>query len=101
MSGRRYIEVHKALHRHTLILGAERDLVMLTVLFCFLAGLANMTILAGVIVFFVWIFAIVSLRKMAKADPLMSKVYLLHIKYQDFYTAKSSVWRNLEGFKVK
>lgn len=101
MSGRRYIEVHKGLHRHTLVLGAERDLVMITALFCFLAGLVSMTMLGGIVVFFVWVFAIIGLRKMAKADPLMSRVYSRHINYQDFYTAKSSRWRKLEGFKVK
>ena len=101
MNDRRYIEIHKALHRHTLVLGAERELVMLTALFCFLAGLSSKSLVGSLIVFLVWVFSLIGLRKMAKIDPLMSKVYLRHIKYQDFYSARSSRWRKSEGYKVK
>lgn len=38
---------------------------------------------------------------MAKADPLMSKVWLRHVKQQDFYSARASRWRSLEGFRTR
>jgi hypothetical protein len=34
-----------------------------------------------------------ALRHMAKADPVMCRVWLRHIKQQGFYPAKASRWR--------
>ncbi|KHK00255.1 Conjugative transfer protein TrbD [Desulfovibrio sp. TomC] len=32
-------------------------------------------------------------RRMAKSDPIMSKVWMRHIKKQIYYPAKASIWR--------
>lgn len=93
--------VHQALHRPNLVLGAERELAMGSALIALLVGVGGMTMISGIAAFVFWIAAIFVLRRMAKADPLMSKVWLRHVKQQVFYSAKASRWRALEGFKAK
>ena len=94
----RHIPIHQSLHRHAHILGAERELVMGSALIAMLVGIGGLTIVsvASAIVF--WIVSVVVLRRMAKADPIMSKVWLRHIRQQEFYTAKGNPWRNVGGF---
>jgi len=46
-----------------------------------------------------WIVTVFALRCMAKADPVMSRVWLRHIKQQEFYPAKASRWRPVGGFR--
>lgn len=41
----------------------------------------------------VWIVVVGLLRMMAKADPLMRRVYLRHIKYRPYYRPTSTPWR--------
>ena len=74
---------------------------MLSALIALLVGVGGMTFISAFIALLFWIFAIFVLRRMARADPLMSKVWMRHIKQQVFYSAKSSRWRPLGGFKVK
>lgn len=97
----RIITIHQSLHRHMHVLGAERELVMTSALIALLVAIGGLTIISGVTAFIFWVVSIFGLRHMAKADPIMSKVWLRHIKQRTFYNAKSSTWRVLEGFKVK
>lgn len=97
----RIIVIHQSLHRHMHVLGAERELVMASALIALLVGIGGLTILSNITAFIFWVIAVFALRHMAKADPIMSKVWLRHIKQKTFYNAKSSTWRIAEGFKVK
>lgn len=97
----RRIPIHQSLHRHNLVLGAERELALSSALIALLVGIGGLTIISGLAAFVFWIAAIFVLRRMAKADPLMSKVWMRHIKHQIFYSAKSSRWRDQIGFKSK
>ena len=97
----RRIAVHQSLHRHNFVLGAERELVMTSALIALLVGVGGLTIISGVTALVFWIAAVFILRKMARTDPLMSKVWMRHIKQHDFYSAKASRWRPLGGYKVK
>ncbi|MGO7917268.1 conjugal transfer protein TrbD, partial [Rhizobium ruizarguesonis] len=40
-----------------------------------------------------WIVIFAALRMMAKADPLMRRVYIRHMAYRRSYRATSSPWR--------
>jgi type IV secretion system protein TrbD len=89
MSALRLTPLRRALWRHNLVLGGERELVLLTALSC-----ASVALLAAKILFIigagvVWAICIAPLRLMAKADPQMSRVYLRFIQYQHFYPARS------------
>lgn len=85
--------IHRALSRPNLLMGADRELVLLT-------GLAAVILIFVVLTWFsalfgiaVWIAAVAALRMMAKADPLMRKVYVRHIGYRQNYRPTSSPWR--------
>lgn len=95
----RTIPLRQSLHKHTTVLGAERDLVMLSALVSLLAGIGGMTLVAGIAAAIFWGCAVFVLRLMAKADPILSKVWFRHVKQQDFYPARASAWRPNGGFR--
>ena len=95
----RSLPIHQSLHRHAHILGAERELVMTSALIALLVGVGGLTAVSIVSAAALWIMAVFALRRMAKADPIMSKVWLRHVKQQEFYPAKASRWRVTGGFK--
>lgn len=97
----RRIPIHQSLHRHNLVLGAERELAMGSALIALLVGIGGVTFISGISALTFWFPAIFVLRRMARADPLMSKVWMRHVKQQDLYSAKASRWRPLGGFKTK
>ncbi len=89
----RTLPIHQSLHRYAHVLGAERELVMTAGLVALLVGVGGLTVLSGVSAVVFWMVVVFALRRMAKADPIMSRVWLRHIKQQDFYRAKSGRWR--------
>ena len=95
----RPLTIHQSLHRHAHVLGAERELVMASALIALLVGVGGLTAVSIVSATGFWIAAVFALRHMAKADPIMSRVWLRHIKQQEFYPAKASRWRSAGGFK--
>jgi len=84
------IKVHSALNKSNLLLGGERELMLLVGLFSALMIFIAMTWQTFIIGITLWLILTMLLRMMAKADPLMSKIYLRHLKYKDFYMAHSS-----------
>ena len=84
------IKVHSSLNKPNLLLGGERELMLmvglLSALMIFIA-MTWQTLIIGVVL---WIILSMLLRMMAKSDPLMSKIYLRQLKYKDFYMAHSS-----------
>ena len=94
----RTLPIHQSLHRYAHIMGAERELVMTSGLIALLVGVGGLTAVSIVSAVVFWIIAVFALRRMAKADPMMSRVWLRHIKQQDFYPAKASRWRVTGGF---
>ncbi|MGE4194648.1 MAG: conjugal transfer protein TrbD [Pseudodesulfovibrio sp.] len=90
----RTLTIHQSLHRHSHAMGAERELVLTCGLIALLVGIGGLSLLSVVTGFAFWVTAVFVLRRMAKADPIMSKVWLKHIKQQLFYPARSGVWRS-------
>lgn len=86
----RRIPIHRALHRPDLMAGAERELLLVSglITLALVVVALNWAAFAFGVVF--WFVAVMVLRRMAKADPFMSKVYLRHIRYKPFYPARSS-----------
>lgn len=85
--------IHRALSRPNHLMGADRELVLLT-------GLATVILIFVVLTWFsalfgiaIWIAVIGALRMMAKADPLMRQVYLRHVGYKPTYRPTSTPWR--------
>lgn len=85
--------IHRALSRPSHLMGADRELVLLT-------GLATVILIFVVLTWFsalfgiaIWIATIGALRMMAKADPMMRQVYLRHIGYKHVYRPTCTPWR--------
>ena len=85
--------VHRALSRPNLLMGSDRELVLLTALAAVILIFVVLTWYAALFGLAIWLIAVAALRMMAKADPLMRRVYIRHISYQTFYRATSSPWR--------
>ena len=89
MAELRQVPIYRALNRPNLLMGGDRELVLVTILstLCLIVLLASWyTVLIGTVV---WLFGMWGLRWMAKAEPLMRTVYLRHIKYAQRYDARS------------
>lgn len=85
--------VHRALSRSNLLMGADRELVLLTALAAIILIFVVLTWYAALFGIAIWLVAVAALRMMAKSDPLMRRVYLRHISYKTSYRATSSPWR--------
>jgi type IV secretory pathway TrbD component len=85
--------IHRALSRPNLLMGADRELVLITGLAAIILIFVVLTIYSALFGVAVWILAVAALRMMAKADPMMRRVYMRHVSYRSAYPATSSPWR--------
>ena len=85
--------IHRALSRPHLLMGADRELVLLTGLASAILVFVVLTWYAAVLGAAIWLVAVAALRMMAKSDPLMRQVYVRHIAYRPAYRATSTPWR--------
>jgi type IV secretion system protein VirB3 len=85
MSNLRETPIQRALHRPTLLLGGERELMMIVLFWSFALMFLAMNIYSFVIGAVFLIGSIHALREMAKADPFMSKIYWQQVFFKDYY----------------
>ena len=85
--------IHRALSRPNLLMGADRELVLVTGLASIILIFVVLTWISALFGLAVWTVIVGLLRMMAKADPLMRRVYLRHITYRPHYRPTSSPWR--------
>jgi len=88
-----YSRIHRALSRPNLLLGADRELVLLTGLAAVILIFVVLTWFSALMGLAVWVGIVGILRMMAKADPMMRHVYLRHIRYRPHYRPTSTPWR--------
>ena len=88
----RRIPIHRSLNRPNLILGGERELVLMTMLFAAMIAFTASSWAQVVIGLVFWLAVHTVLVDMAKNDPVMSKVYLRHVRYKAFYSARSGMF---------
>lgn len=93
MSGLRYTPFYRALHRPNLFLGGERELVMSTGILCGGLAVSSQNWPATIVGASIWCLSIGVFRLMAKIDPYLVRVYLRHLKYQDYYCPRSTPWQ--------
>jgi type IV secretion system protein VirB3 len=89
----RQTRIRRALHRPQQIWGGERELMLFSMLLAggiIIAAMNSVATLIGVVL---WLACVYGLRRMAKADPAMSKVYLRQLRYGDYYGPFSRPWR--------
>ncbi|PYE40012.1 type IV secretion system protein VirB3 [Rhizobium sp. PP-F2F-G20b] len=95
MSGLRRHRVHRALSRPNLLMGADRELVLITGLASVILIFVVLTVYSAIFGVAVWIVIVGALRMMAKSDPMMRQFYLRHISYKPTYRPTTSPWRKL------
>ena len=85
MSELRKTPIYRALHRPYLVLGGERELmiIVLFVSFAFIVLLMNVVAFLIGVVFLLG--SVYGLRQMAKSDPFMSRVYFQQLFYKEYY----------------
>ncbi|OJF89679.1 conjugal transfer protein TrbD [Pararhizobium antarcticum] len=93
MSGLRRNRIHRALSRPNLLMGADRELVLITGLAAVILIFVVLTVYSAVFGVAVWIVIVGALRILAKSDPMMRQIYLRHIAYKPTYRPTTSPWR--------
>lgn len=91
----RRIPIHRSLNRPSLILGGERELVLMTMLFAAMIAFTASSWVQVVIGVVFWLLVHTMLVEMARNDPTMSKVYLRHVRYKAFYPAQTGMQAQL------
>ena len=85
--------IHRALLRPNLLMGADREPVLLPGLAAVILIFVVLTWYAALFGVAIWTFTVGLLRMMAKADPAMRRVYMRHVGYRRHYRPTSSPWR--------
>jgi type IV secretion system protein VirB3 len=87
----REITIHQSANRPNQILGGDRELVLISILIAVALGFSLATWWGIVLSIAYWIGSIALFQRMGKADPMMRRVYMRHIRYRPFYPAKSGL----------
>jgi type IV secretion system protein VirB3 len=90
-NGPRKVDVHLSLTRPLLMMGCEREpLIMSALIAVTLVFMLGNLALAIVGVAF-WVISVGVLQRMTKSDHQLTKIYVRHTKYRAFYAAQSSL----------
>lgn len=85
--------IHRALSRPNLLMGADRELVLMTGLTAVILIFVVLTLYSVLFGIAIWIVIVGLLRLMAKSDPLMRQVYVRHISFAHHYRPTATPWR--------
>ena len=86
-----FTPMRPSLNRPQLLMGGDRELVLLSGLVLALMAVSVMSFLSFLIAGISFMAIVAVLARMGKEDPLLRKVYARHLAYMDFYAAKSGV----------
>lgn len=87
----REVRIYQSTNRPNLLIGCDRELVLLLGLLCAALVLSVATIWAAAVGAATWAASVSVLSRMAKVDPLLRSVYIRHVRYASFYPAKSGL----------
>ena len=87
----REIVIHQSCNRPNLLLGCDRELLLLCGMLSAILIFALVTWWGVAVGITLWVIAVAVLSRMGKADPLMRAVYIRHVRYRPFYFAKSGI----------
>jgi type IV secretory pathway TrbD component len=85
----REMPFHQSANRPQLLLGGDRELVLVSGVLAAILIFAVMTWWSMVTGLVLWLAAVAVLARMGKVDPLLRPVYIRHVRYRAFYPAKS------------
>ncbi len=97
----REIVIHQSLNRPNQLMGADRELVLVSILTSVALGFSLASWWGLGLAFGCYFAAMAVLRRMGKADPMLRHVYMRHIRYRSFYTAKSGLYSKCLQVPIK
>jgi type IV secretion system protein TrbD len=101
MDAPREMPFHQSANRPHLLLGGDRELVLVSGVLAAMLIFAVMTwwsIVAGLVL---WLAAVAVLARMGRVDPLLRHVYVRHVRYRPFYPAKSRLCARPTSTRMK
>jgi type IV secretion system protein TrbD len=101
MDAPREMPFHQSANRPHLLLGGDRELVLVSGVLAAMLIFAVMTwwsIVAGLVL---WLAAVAVLARMGRVDPLLRHVYVRHVRYRAFYPAKSRLCARPTSTRMK
>ena len=93
----RVVPIHQSAHRPAQIRGCDRGLILTTLLAAFCLAFTLLTAWGFAVSAALWFGVVAVLRRMGKSDPLLRQVYIRHLRYREWYPAKSGVLSQLAG----
>lgn len=90
----RTIPIRRSGNRPSLFMGGDRELVMFSGLLSSILVFAAQDWLAFLCGVVMWFLSLKGLRMMAKSDPQMRAIYLRQRRYQAYYPARSTPFRD-------
>ena len=91
MENPREIVIHQSCNRPNLLLGCDRELLLLCGMLSAMLIFALVTWWGVAVGITLWVMSVAALSRMGKADPLMRAIYVRHVRYRPFYFAKSGI----------
>ncbi|MDP3768020.1 MAG: conjugal transfer protein TrbD [Dehalococcoidia bacterium] len=88
----RELPIVRATLRPFLTLGAETQPLLLIGGVCLIVALLSQDLATIAYCAVVWLVTLPMLRMVAKADPMMMRVYLRQLRYRNYYPARSTPW---------
>ena len=85
--------IARVLSRHNLLIGGEREPVLVSALVCGGVALSSMTLIGFGVCGALWVCSLAVWRWMAKADPQMTLIYQRSLRFRGFYPAYSRPYR--------
>lgn len=85
----RTVPIHVSLIRPILLMGAERELVLISAIIAAVLVMSLERPLFAVVGVAFWALTVAALQRAAKNDPMLSRVYLRHTRYRSYYSAQS------------
>jgi type IV secretion system protein VirB3 len=85
----RAIPIHLSLIRPILLMGAERELVLISGILAAVLVMSLARLLFTIIGVVFWALSLGALQRAAKSDPQFTRVYLRHTRYRAYYAAQS------------
>jgi type IV secretory pathway TrbD component len=87
----RQVTIHQSLNRPVAVLGCDRELVLGAAGIASIFALSTQTWWGALIALLFWGGSVAVLRRMHKSDPFMRKVAVKHLRYDEYYPAKSGL----------
>lgn len=84
--------LHRALHRPNLFLEGEREPMLLMLVVAGSLIVTSMNLVGICLGVLLWGVSVGAGRRMAKADPYMTKVYSRYLRYRRHYSARNTPW---------